>query len=171
MAYTFTGNITATASGTDHAVNATGGASAYGVNATNAAGTSFAIYALSSGASAVAIRGDATGSGSNGLVGTATAANGYALYASHSNSTANAIIGIGLSGNTASGGVLGYGAYGVIGNATSTGATNGAGITGIQNLGTFAGYFSGPVKVTGLLTKAGGGFLIDHPLEPEMKFL
>jgi hypothetical protein len=34
-----------------------------------------------------------------------------------------------------------------------------------------AGYFNGPVIVTGYLTKSGGGFQIDHPLDPEHKLL
>ena len=34
-----------------------------------------------------------------------------------------------------------------------------------------AGYFSGSVDVTGTLTKGGGSFLIDHPLDPENKTL
>ena len=33
------------------------------------------------------------------------------------------------------------------------------------------GYFSGTVTVTGNLSKGGGSFKIDHPLEPENKFL
>ena len=35
----------------------------------------------------------------------------------------------------------------------------------------FAGYFKGNVHVTGTLTKAGGAFRIDHPLDPERKWL
>ena len=35
----------------------------------------------------------------------------------------------------------------------------------------YAGYFSGDVDVTGTLSKGGGGFKIDHPLEPENKYL
>ncbi len=35
----------------------------------------------------------------------------------------------------------------------------------------YAGYFIGPVYVSGLLTKAGGGFTIDHPLDPQNKTL
>ena len=35
----------------------------------------------------------------------------------------------------------------------------------------YAGYFYGPVRVTGYLTKSGGGFQIDHPLDPENKYL
>jgi hypothetical protein len=34
-----------------------------------------------------------------------------------------------------------------------------------------AGWFEGPVTVTGFLNKAGGGFKIDHPLDPANKYL
>jgi len=37
--------------------------------------------------------------------------------------------------------------------------------------GTHAGYFDGRVHVQGVLSKAGGSFKIDHPLEPEGKYL
>jgi hypothetical protein len=35
----------------------------------------------------------------------------------------------------------------------------------------YAGYFSGNVNVTGNLSKGGGSFKIDHPLDPENKYL
>ena len=35
----------------------------------------------------------------------------------------------------------------------------------------YAGYFSGKVHVTGTLSKAGGSFIIDHPLDPANKYL
>jgi hypothetical protein len=35
----------------------------------------------------------------------------------------------------------------------------------------YAGYFVGKVNVTGTLSKGGGSFKIDHPLDPENKFL
>ncbi|HKA22264.1 MAG TPA: hypothetical protein VKN18_28560 [Blastocatellia bacterium] len=35
----------------------------------------------------------------------------------------------------------------------------------------YAGYFSGNVQITGNLAKGGGSFKIDHPLDPENKFL
>ena len=42
----------------------------------------------------------------------------------------------------------------------------------IQNYGTgYAGYFDGDVHVNGTLSKSGGTFLIDHPLDPENKIL
>jgi hypothetical protein len=48
-----------------------------------------------------------------------------------------------------------YGIYGYAGG----GATN------------YAGYFAGDVTVTGTLSKGGGSFKIDHPLDPENKIL
>ena len=66
---------------------------------------------------------------------------------------------------------------------TSTGGSISGGVFGISSaqrgIGVFgrggedgnAGYFEGNVQVTGLLTKAGGGFKIDHPLEPAHKYL
>jgi len=48
--------------------------------------------------------------------------------------------------------------YGVYGNATG-GTTN------------YAGYFSGNVHVTGTISKGAGSFKIDHPLDPENKYL
>ncbi len=54
---------------------------------------------------------------------------------------------------------------------------NGFGVTGQNKAGGFAGYFYGKVNVTGnlnvggTLTKAGGSFKIDHPLDPENKYL
>ena len=36
---------------------------------------------------------------------------------------------------------------------------------------TFAGLFVGRVRVTGALQKAGGGFTVDHPSDPENKYL
>jgi hypothetical protein len=48
-----------------------------------------------------------------------------------------------------------YGVYGVAASATTN----------------YAGYFSGNVNVTGTLSKGGGAFKIDHPLDPENKYL
>jgi hypothetical protein len=61
-------------------------------------------------------------------------------------------------------GVTGYAeggefAFGVYGSAYS-GATT-----------TWAGYYYGSVHVTGSLSKGGGSFKIDHPLDPEHKYL
>ncbi len=85
-----------------------------------------------------------------------------------------------------SNGVL-YGVIGVAGNASKT-AGNVYGIRGDASAGpgasargvygaafgsgdNYAGYFSGRVYVNGELTKSSGAFKIDHPLDPENKYL
>ncbi|MCP4709857.1 MAG: hypothetical protein GY869_14635, partial [Planctomycetes bacterium] len=72
---------------------------------------------------------------------------GYGLYG-----TTDGVYGTGVYG-TASG-EFGYGVYG-----------SAYGYMG------YAGYFYGEVQVTGYLSKGGGSFLIDHPLDPENKLL
>ena len=47
---------------------------------------------------------------------------------------------------------------------------NGDGIH-VTQAGGLAGYFNGDVDVTGTLSKGGGSFKIDHPLDPENKYL
>jgi hypothetical protein len=61
---------------------------------------------------------------------------------------------VGVSGHAQNGGTN-YGVYGYAGGGTTN----------------KAGYFSGDVQVTGLLSKGGGSFKIDHPLDPEGKYL
>ncbi|MCH9025108.1 MAG: hypothetical protein IH931_07215, partial [candidate division Zixibacteria bacterium] len=61
-----------------------------------------------------------------------------------------------------------YGVYGI--------GTRGATAYGVYGLADFAttnwaGYFLGNVNVTGTLSKGGGSFRIDHPLDPENKYL
>jgi hypothetical protein len=77
-------------------------------------------------------------------------------------------------------GVYGYGFDGV---RAESGYPNGNGIVGTASNGSFAygvwgqsssgyaGYFSGPVHVSGNLSKSAGSFKIDHPLDPENKYL
>jgi hypothetical protein len=73
-------------------------------------------------------------------------------------------------------GSSGYTVYGV--TSTGKGVTgvatdsSGWGVYGLASSGTgVAGKFSGDVDITGTLSKAGGSFKIDHPLDPENKFL
>ena len=65
--------------------------------------------------------------------------------------------------------------HGLVGAATSGNglygfASSGNGVFGFASTG-FAGNFFGDVQVTGTLSKAGGSFKIDHPLDPENKYL
>jgi hypothetical protein len=69
--------------------------------------------------------------------------------------------GIGVRGEGRNGGVRGL--------STSTNP-NAGGVVG-ENPNGFAGVFLGKVRVTGFLSKAGGGFEIDHPLDPANKYL
>ena len=77
-----------------------------------------------------------------------------------------------------------YGVYGE--SASSSGAgvrgmsTDGAGVSGYSAIGHgvfgysntgFAGYFWGDVHVNGNLSKGGGSFKIDHPLDPANQYL
>ena len=70
----------------------------------------------------------------------------------------------------ASGGTSGT-KCGVYGNASGQG-TN-IGVFGVASSGSinWAGYFSGNVNVVGTLSKGGGSFKIDHPLDPTNKNL
>ena len=59
----------------------------------------------------------------------------------------------------------------LIGVSGTTNNLNGTGIFGASEAGGAAGFFNGDVDVTGTLTKGGGAFRIDHPLDPENKYL
>jgi hypothetical protein len=67
--------------------------------------------------------------------------------------------------------ILGNNNYGVYGKALYGTITYG--VYGTASLGTtnWAGYFYGNVNVTGTLSKGGGSFKIDHPLDPTNKNL
>lgn len=93
------------------------------------------------------VRGIVTPSGSNSY---------YGVYGS-------------VSGGTSPAGAR----YGVYGTATGTGTGNRYGIYGSASGGAinYAGYFVGGVTVTGTLSKGGGSFKIDHPLDPANKYL
>lgn len=82
---------------------------------------------------------------------------------------------VGVIGENSGGsvGVLGRSPFvGVQGNTVGTANDRQAvrGENGGSTMG-YAGLFTGNAWVTGTLTKGGGAFKIDHPLEPETKFL
>jgi hypothetical protein len=100
----------------------------------------------------------------NGVSALNTIANGIGVLAS-------APTGYGVVGSTDS-------VFGVTGLAQTNGAgvagstDTGAGIFGATTAGNgWAGLFDGDVNVTGFLIKGGGAFRIDHPLDPENKYL
>jgi len=81
------------------------------------------------------------------------------------NITTPGVFSAGVRGENRGTGGAGVGVYG-------SHAGNGYGVYGIASGATgYAGYFQGRVHVTGALTKGSGTFKIDHPLDPEHKFL
>jgi hypothetical protein len=111
-------------------------------------------------------------------IGTAPAANAKFLVVGTFDNPNTAITGInngtgrGLQGVSQNGiGVNGGGKFGVNGITTSMDPED-AGVRGISQFGIArAGDFLGDVRVTGMLTKGGGAFRIDHPLDPKNKYL
>jgi hypothetical protein len=86
-------------------------------------------------------------------------------------SSYNAVEGSSSSGTGVQGTSAGSDGHGVVGSASAD-SGNAAGIYGGSDFSSaFAGYFAGKVAVTGALSKGGGSFKIDHPLDPERKFL
>lgn len=88
--------------------------------------------------------------------------------------------GAGVAGTSLSGsGVVGFSATrgGVVGISTADGGAGlaSAAVTGLaqgpaENRG-LAAFFSGNVEVSGAVSKGGGSFKIDHPLDPENEYL
>jgi hypothetical protein len=97
--------------------------------------------------------------------------NGRGVYAYSTN--ADAIYAEAGNGNTVNtvgvtGKALSTDGTGVVGEAEN--GTSAWGLWGISASG-YAGFFSGNVFVGGTLTKSSGTFKIDHPLDPENKYL
>lgn len=61
--------------------------------------------------------------------------------------------------------------YGISGSAYGSGTNYGIYGSASGGVTNWAGYFSGNVNVTGTLSKGGGSFKIDHPLDPQNKYL
>jgi len=132
-----------------------------------------------------------------GVYGATNSANGYGIFGLANNATGG---NIGVYGETASSsgygvfgrgpssggtGIVGVGFAGVVGETSSSGfgvvginyGSLGAAIRGDANNTGLAGQFIGNVhttkdmNVSGTLTKSAGSFKIDHPLDPENKYL
>ena len=111
------------------------------------------------------IRGDANGQYGRGVYGVANGISGKGVYG----------FGAGSSADGVYGGATGFWSRGVVGEATGEYGMGVLGIAGGKNA--YAGKFEGRVFVTGdfrcngTLSKGGGSFMIDHPLDPENKYL
>ena len=185
------GPITATSTssgGTGIFANAGSSTASNGVIAEGATG----VAAYTTVAGSIALYGDggnSTGSngvvgyGATGVAGNSTITGSYGTYGSGStgvwgNSTGTGanvgVLGLGATG------VQGVGdAFGVLGQSSSTSgsgggfsnSTSGDALFTYNQSGGYAAFFDGNVEVDGNLSKAGGSFKIDHPLDPANKYL
>jgi hypothetical protein len=115
--------------------------------------------------------------GAHGLRLEHTAGSGftYGVYAQSASSDGRGVRGYASASSGTTYGVYGESTSsdgrGVRGYASASSGTN-YGVYGNSNSPSgYAGYFSGRVSVTGNLSKGGGSFKIDHPLDPANQYL
>lgn len=132
------------------------------------------VHGVTGSSSASGVFGENTGGGigvSGSAIGDGAQNQPFAagVYGQAAGDLASGVFGSSANGN----GVTGQGIWGVVG-VGNFGLSSWATEEGLQvfvNKGAEAGFFNGPVQVLGLLTKAGGGFKIDHPTDPANKYL
>jgi len=162
------------------------GGAAAGVKAVGLYQTSSGLYAQSSGGDAV--QGHASASNKSGVYGTTSVWDGYGVYGRNTANSTSGALGAdqaGASGQHHSGnrGSLGAPNAGVVGVGSGTAvgveawSANGNALWAYTPGGGLAGKFGGNVQISGNLsvggtvTKGGGTFTIDHPLDPERRTL
>ncbi|MCS6919333.1 MAG: hypothetical protein NZM28_06150, partial [Fimbriimonadales bacterium] len=145
-----------------------------GFSGVDGRGQTRGVYGLatSTGATAYGVHGESASTSGFGVYGRATAASGApsGVYGESVSPSGRGVagfgLGIGVAGSTSS-----TDGTGVFGFAISTTGTN-YGLFGQTNSSSgYAGYFQGRVHVQGTLSKSAGSFKIDHPLDPENKYL
>jgi hypothetical protein len=126
--------------------------------------------------------GDSNGKGGTGLVSfggnSAQSVGGDAVRVAGGDGVKGGGVGFfGQGGNALNGGFGGNGAFVEGGIGMGTGNKGGVGLSVLHGRGLngatdgLAGEFFGDVLITGNLSKGGGSFKIDHPLDPENKYL
>ena len=165
----------------------------YGENTTN--GSYGFVAGTVAGFASTGVYGTTTASNGVGVMGVVTAGTAIGVYGQNNSGKGvwgSSTTGDGVYGSTAGGSAsgvrgvnsssgpgvrgtgLGSAGTGVRGDAES--GSMAYGIWGLSSSG-FAGYFNGKVRVigdldvVGILSKSGGSFKIDHPLDPENKYL
>jgi hypothetical protein len=98
-------------------------------------------------------------SGGDGVDGFSTRRNG--VQGQSQSRAASGVYGENMSG----------GGFGVAGRSNARAGAFAAAVLGDNTVGGFAGIFNGAVRVNGVLSKAGGGFRIDHPSDPANSYL
>jgi hypothetical protein len=153
---------TGTAYGLYGTTASTAGIGALGA-ATAATGTTYGVYGTTVSPAGISLYGTATSG--TGVAGGSSGPSGYGVYGANNATSGNAI---GVYGDSSSPAGIGVSA-----NATGGGTA----LLAIATGGGTAGKFNGPVQingnltVTGTVSKGGGSFRIDHPLDPEHKYL
>lgn len=166
----------------------TGGTGVYG-EADATSGTTYGVRGINKSNAGIGVYGEAQANNGTtyGLYGRNNSTQGRGVFGQ---ATANSGLNYGVYGQTKSGaGVFGealattgatYGVHGVSDSINGTGVRGVATANSGTNYGVFgqtnspngyAGYFQGNVHVQGTLSKASGSFKIDHPLDPENKYL
>jgi len=186
-------SLSGSVGGASAIISSTNSGSGYGLYGNSSNSSGFGVYGKHSnsgnwgfiGSSSMAVYGKSHGSstavygtntnGSYGYLGSIS----YGVYGRYHNTNygylGSSSYGVyGENNNSGNYGYLGSGSTGVYGkNANGNYGYLGsisAAVYGNSSTG-WAGFFSGPVRVTGSLSKLGGGFQIDHPLDPENKYL
>jgi hypothetical protein len=140
--------------------------------------TGTALFGVASATSGAArgVMGQTASTGAQGVMGIATASTGIAtgVGGSSSASVGYGVSGFALATTGPASGVRGdttssTGA-GILGFSATTGASS-AGVRGVATAPGLAGHFIGDVTVEGTLSKGAGSFKIDHPLDPENRYL
>jgi len=188
------GHATAS-SGTTYGIygrsQSTGGVGVYGFATANS-GTTFGVtgWNYSTDGRGVYGRASASSGATYGVYGESDSPDGKGVYGltsassgetsgvygeSHSTPFGTGVVGRATAGSGTTFGVRGLtdstSGTGVYGWAGANSGTN-YGVVGVSNSSSgYAGYFYGRVHVTGNLSKGGGSFKIDHPLDPENKYL
>jgi len=102
--------------------------------------------------------------GNGGLIGVYGFGSSYGVYGASSNGTGSGVYGISSSGP----GVYAQSDTGWAVDAYGTSSATGVLAGSVSG---YAAWFNGNVNVDGNLSKAGGSFKIDHPLDPANKYL
>ena len=161
------------------------GASGNGVYA-KAYGGGDGVYGIATGPGARGVYGYSNNDSGRGVYGYANGSTGIGVRAYSPNYRGV----VGITGATDGIGVIGYrqphtepelsspGSIGVYGGAKYgvlgvSDTDSGAAILGVDDspTGAYAGVFRGDVKIVGELSKSSGAFQIDHPLDPQNRYL
>ncbi|MEN8194386.1 MAG: MAP7 domain-containing protein [Bacteroidota bacterium] len=154
------------------------GQGVYGYASNSGTAYNFGGYFEAKGSSGRGVYGYASNSGSSikyGGMFQANGSSGVGVFGLVGGSSAYAVRGFHTDNNSGYLGTKYHGVYGLSNSDVGNGVSgvnygSGDGVYGHSTSG-YAGKFSGNVNVTGTLSKGGGSFKIDHPLDPQNKNL